>query len=195
MFEMHDKDYYNNDTVIERLNRSDAETIYMQEAHARVPNSKAYPLEEIHAAHPSWRRNYTNSISYMLALAVHQEFHHMALFGVHMSADEEYWHQRASCEYWIAIADAIGIDVYIHPDSAICSVPDIYGYTPLNPVIKEIRERRKGLLNGVNLLNNELRAKQEQLWRNQGAATECEFWLKKYKAYDGLTVTGEKQDE
>lgn len=66
---------------------------------------------------PSWH-NPQSSIGYMLCLAI-EGLHNIGLFGVDMSADDEYGYQRPDTFYLIGYARAAGLSVHIDPASSL----------------------------------------------------------------------------
>lgn len=99
--------------------------VYLQEKHPDIPNSVKYPLKEVIDAFGNY---FTNSISYMIALAVMEEFEEIGVWGVDMATDTEYDHQRPSCEYFLGVAVGRGIKVYVHPAADLLKVKTLYGY-------------------------------------------------------------------
>lgn len=99
--------------------------VYLQEKHPLVPCSVTYPLDEIVNKYGDY---FTNSISYMIALAIHEGFDDIGVYGVDMATDTEYDHQRPSCEYWLGVARGAGINVYIHPAADLLKKRYLYGY-------------------------------------------------------------------
>lgn len=99
---------------------------YMQEVYPEVPASAKYPLAEVLAMFP--RRYFTNSISYMIALAVYEGYTDISLYGVDMAQDTEYAEQRPSCEYMIGYCEGKGINFYLPIESDLLKTPFIYGF-------------------------------------------------------------------
>jgi len=93
--------------------------VYMQRPWNCCPHAVPYPLEAILKEFP--RKYFTNTISWMLALAILEGFKEIGIYGVDMAvssplrAQNEYSHQRPSCEYFIGIAEGRGIKVHL-PD-------------------------------------------------------------------------------
>jgi len=112
--------------------------IYMLDRVEEFPASVAFPRAEINAwlAERCGRRDgyfaadyYTSTISYMLALAIMQMRPEIHLYGIDLLQDDEYIYQRAGAEYLIGLARGMGLEVYIPPQSALCSAGYTYGYT------------------------------------------------------------------
>jgi hypothetical protein len=112
--------------------------VYMQEVNPDVPTSVRFPLEEMLQTFKSrgltGARYFTNSISYMLAyalyegLAVGHQWDEIQIFGVDMAVGDEYIAQRPSCEYWIGIAEGMGVKVFIPDASDLCKTAFLYAY-------------------------------------------------------------------
>ena len=100
--------------------------VYMQEKYPEIPMSVKYPLDEVLSMFP--RRYFTNSISYMIALAVYEGYTDISLYGVDMAVDGEYSEQRPSCEYMIGYCEGRGINFYIPPESDLLKAPFLYGF-------------------------------------------------------------------
>lgn len=100
--------------------------VYMQENFAEVPTSIKYPLEEILTMFP--RRYFTNSISYMIALAVYEGYTDISLYGVDMAVSGEYEHQRPSCEYMIGYCEGKGVNFYLPAESDLLKTLFLYGF-------------------------------------------------------------------
>ena len=124
--------------------------VYMQEVHPEIPTSVRYPVETIIEEFGAY---FTNSISYMLALAIHEKFEVIHVYGVDMATDTEYGHQRPSCEYFMGVARGRGIETYLPKTSDLLKAHFQYGYefkaqsdwdARVADVEKGIRERMRG---------------------------------------------------
>ncbi len=109
--------------------------VYMQKKYEDIPASIEYPLQEMierfgipRMAGKQKDAYFTNSISFMLALAITEGFQTIHLYGVDMAVGSEYDSQRPSCEYYIGIAKGLGIDVRIPTASDLLKTRFIYGY-------------------------------------------------------------------
>ena len=100
-----------------------------------IPTSIKYPLDKMieEFGIPRLKSKqkdayFTNSISFMIALAIHEGFKEIHVYGVDMAVLSEYNDQRPSCEYYLGIAKGKGIDVYLPTESDLLKTRFIYGY-------------------------------------------------------------------
>lgn len=174
--------------------------VYMFEPRPEIPTAVRYPLEEVLRLFP--RAYFNNTISWMIALALHEGFETIGIWGVDMALDgvhgqSEYGHQRPSVEYFVGWADGHGVDFYIPIESEICKCGFLYGKDNITPVRRKLTDRLDGLkaqevttvsqyeaikkelfavrgaLHAMRLLPLESVAEAErEKWRNQGATFE-----------------------
>ena len=117
--------------------------IYMQEARPEFPGAVKYPFEEMRKKFGDYF--WTSSLSYMLALAIEQKPDAIGLWGVDMSAHDEWAHQRPGCHYFIQEARRAGIEVYAPPESDILFPPTPYGYRESSAMWWKMNTRWKEL--------------------------------------------------
>lgn len=99
--------------------------VYMQQVWDVVPTSIVYPLEKTLADFGGY---FTNSVSYMIALAIAEEFEEIHVYGVDMAIDSEYHHQRPSCEYFLGLAAGRGIKIYVPSEADLLKTRFLYGF-------------------------------------------------------------------
>jgi len=130
--------------------------VFMLEAIAEIPAGVRYPIEEV-ISH--FRTSYfTNSISYMIALAIMMGFKEIHVYGVDMAVDTEYGDQRPSCEYWLGVARGLGILVYV-PDAAhLLKAAGLYGYNSgvMVAFTQSMRLRKQELIGRLQQCDQEL---------------------------------------
>jgi len=98
--------------------------VYLCKPHPDIPNGIEFPQAVFNLFPDYW----TNSVSYMIALAIHQRFKEIRIYGVDMAQQTEYAHQRPSCELLIGWALGQGIEVYIPPESDLLKSAYRYGF-------------------------------------------------------------------
>ena len=112
--------------------------VYNNEKYDDIPTSIRYPLETMvkefgvqrtGLVNPDTRDGYfTNSISYMIALAIYEKFETIEVYGVDMAVGSEYNDQRPSCEYYLGICKGRGIDMRLPAESDLLKTRFHYGF-------------------------------------------------------------------
>ena len=128
-----------------------------------VVNPWIYPIDEVLAKYCPADVNgviypyFTNSIDYMLCLAMLRNYKEIHLHGVEFISqnDDEYYQMRQSVNYYMGQAKAIGIKVIVQPHSSLLRGAYWYGYG---------NKRRDSL---EKLMSNEM----EEITKRR---TECE---------------------
>ena len=145
--------------------------VYMQQLWPEVPNAVQYPIQDILKAFP--RAYFTNTISYQMALAIMEGFKEIHIYGVDMAVSskillsDEYSHQRPSCEYFLGIAEGMGIKVYIPDSSDLLKARFLYGFqepqaTAFDNKLDDMVNNISGQINKADAQINELTRKREQ---------------------------------
>lgn len=111
-----------------------------------LPNAVAYPRDVIVE---KYGRYFTNTVSWMIALAIELGYKKIGIYGVDMAQDGEYQSQRPSCEYFIGLARGLGIEVEIPKTSDLLKNPFLYGFddsdeftAKMQARLRELHERR-----------------------------------------------------
>lgn len=99
-----------------------------------TPEASVYPIASILERFPD--RYFTNTISYMLALAIAEGCDELGLWGVDMAltgdplvpASNEYSVQRPSVEFYLGIATGCGIGLHVSASSTLLTARQLYGY-------------------------------------------------------------------
>lgn len=170
--------------------------IVLQEKREDIPMSVAFPKKEILSRFE--RAYFTNSVSWMMAYAIILGYKVIHLYGVNMAVDSEYSYERPSCEYFCGIAEGLGIELFIHPDSDLCKTTFLYGFEndyvlrhKIQVRINELEERQKLFENNKVVYLTEF-AKHKQLyeakikemeWAIQqcvGAINEAKYFYQSY---------------
>ena len=87
--------------------------VLMPEAHPDIPASQPYPEEDLVLA--GYRRYFTSSFAYMLALASHDLVagDEVRLYGIDLATNTEYERQRPCVEYWLGRLEGKGVGVVV----------------------------------------------------------------------------------
>ncbi len=145
LFEIHREEWFRRGSIPEHeaywdwLKSGHGCQVVMQGVHPEVPNSVEYPFDAVveDVFGHLWRqmgkgvvreKYFTSSFSYMCALAIHEGFERIELYGIEMVTGTEYGQQKASAELMIGIALGRGIDVVLPMESTMC-LAKLYGYS------------------------------------------------------------------
>lgn len=162
--------------------------LYMQKKDDRFPMSVKYPLDEVTEFFKEKGCNgakyFTNSISYMIALAIYEGFKEIHIYGVDMAQSSEFSHQRPSCEYFIALAEGMGIKVILPQNSDLIKTGMMYGYADDNQMrikmkerIKDLKDRKKAMHTDLNKLLGQKAQLEAGINQIQGAIDNNNFFI------------------
>jgi len=77
-----------------------------------IPLSQAFPLEE--CVKRFGTPYFTNTIAYMIAFALLKGAKEIELYGVNQAGSHEYTEERGGVEYWLGIANGMGVKITIN---------------------------------------------------------------------------------
>ena len=101
--------------------------IMMQDRYKDVPASIKYPFATMITEFP--RGYMTNTMAYMIALALMEGVTHLGVFGCDYRSNSEYGPQRGGAEYWLGVAEGRGVQVLLPPGCDLLNKPSLlYGY-------------------------------------------------------------------
>jgi hypothetical protein len=101
--------------------------IYMIETRPEIPNSVRYPIEQ--AIEYAGRDYFTSTPAFMLAIAAMSGFEEIHLYGINLAIGDEYFFEKACCEWWIGLLEGRGIKVYVPNASSLLKQYRRYGYS------------------------------------------------------------------
>jgi len=138
-----------------------------------------------------FRPYFTNTVSWLIALAIMMRPDELSLFGVDMAQDHvmaaEYSEQRPSCEYFLGIAEGVGIRLGIPPGSDLLGATHLYGYEDSGRVIEKMNSRYVELTNTRDQMGLQARQLEEQaahirreMAAVEGAQREGLYWRKNW---------------
>lgn len=149
--------------------------VLMWRKHPNIPNSIEYPLKEVLEEFDIYgedmaldqpdvrqRSYFTNTISWMLALAIRMGYKDIQVYGVNMAQDQEFQHQRPSCEFFLGWARGKGIKIYKPPVSDLLLSPFLYGYDDATAYMQKLEARRTELIERVENTRRQRIGMQEQ---------------------------------
>lgn len=170
--------------------------IYMQQKWDCIPKSTPYPIQQITAKFGTY---FTNSVSYMIALAIMQIAEagakgEIGCWGVDMATGSEYGPQRPSCEFFLGIAAGLGIAITIPPQADLLKTKFLYGFQEQEAaaweekvvsILNNMAERKAKAASRMNHLQTQVQqyigAEQaikelQRIWSNLG---ESKIWMDK----------------
>jgi hypothetical protein len=175
-------------------NQENVPAIVMQKHYPEFPRSVEFPIGELVSR---WRDFFTNTISYMIGLALLQNtvpapdeireafgiewvrkpggVREIHLYGIDMAAGEEFEYQRSSVEYYCGLAEAMGFKLYIPPRSDILKTPRRYGYEGAFSILDKIRQRDEEQAAEVQQVQAQLQQTRDHLMNLVGAQSERSY--------------------
>lgn len=126
-YEMHDPEKFTGSEHYDFLAKQHTFPIMMLRKYTDFPSSVEYPLSCIADNLDGERMYFTNTISYMLAHAIVENYDRIELYGIDMDHGTEYAYQKASAEYILGIAIGRGIEIVLPDGCSMLNAP-LYGY-------------------------------------------------------------------
>lgn len=164
--------------------------LYVQKQYEHLPNAIPFPFEEIFA----WMagkgfggsKYFTNTISYLIMFAAMSGFKEISVYGVDMSTDSEYMHQKASAEYMIGLCEGMGIKVYIPQSSELLKCNQLYAVESSNKLRHWVKAQQSELSKrSQHFAQQEQQARQAEFQAQiaqaelRGAKSAYMEWLKR----------------
>ena len=203
-FELHDLElFYRDDEDHKTFLRDFDGPVYVRAADYQlakrwgIVNAVPFPDQILTS---QFRPYFTNTVSWLLGLAILMRFEHMAIYGVDMAVDNvmqaEYAEQRPSCEYFLGIAEGRGIETYIPAGSDLLKASHLYGFEDAGPVLMKMGSRFTELGRAKEAIRAEVQKHQQaqaqlegQLSQLDGAMQEVAYWKKNWLINTTYEVT------
>lgn len=155
--------------------------VFMAQKEPTIKASIRIPFEELRAKHGPYY--WQSTMSYMLAMAIDElapraaagEKVSIGLWGVDMSATEEWAYQRPACQHFIGMALSIGINVVLPEESDLMRPPTMYGIGELNPRHIRFSARLAEVNANIGQLTQQQAQLQNKLAQFHGAKAELEY--------------------
>jgi len=157
--------------------------VFMSEVQPDIPSSVRIPFEALIEKYGPYF--WTSTIAYMLAIAIDTlqeraqrgEQVAIGLWGVDMSANEEWSYQRPACQHFIGLAKSLGIQIVLPAETDLMRPPTMYGIGEHNPRHIRLLARRAD----VEAQINELTANHDEIIKRtmmlKGALAEIDYVL------------------
>lgn len=121
--------------------------VFMTLKQPDIPSSVEIPYRDLVATYGPYF--WTSTLAYMIAMAIEalkprrerDEKVAIGLFGIDMSASEEYAYQRPGCQHFVGVAKAMGIDIVLPLESDLMRPTTMYGIGEHSHRHIKLRER------------------------------------------------------
>jgi hypothetical protein len=175
--------------------------VYIAEKDHHLPNGIVFPWRELVEEFGNYF--FTSSVAWMLAYAIKHNPEKIGLWGVDMSASEEYGYQRAGCHYFIQEAKNRGIDVYAPQQSDILQGVPLYGIKEQWPMFTKFAVRRNELKERLHKAESAIEAASRDVDVFRGALDDMQYqentWLQpdwtKFLNKDASNVSVDPQQD
>ena len=167
-FQIHHEDRFleGDHNTFEWMKQKHPFPIYVREEYVdQFPSAVAFPEKEIIR---KFGRYFSSQIAWMMALAIHEKYEEIHLYGIHMVMDDEYHFQKEGIEYYIGLARGMGIKVFIPPGCELLKTAFLYGFEDPSPLLLKVQHDIKEYQSKLKL-NNGLRQKnRDEMSKIQG---------------------------
>ena len=118
--------------------------VYLYKEDPRIQNGKIFPWEKYAAKYPHFALS--SQVGWMLAHAIEQKPEKIGLWGVDMSAESEYGHQRSGCQFFFwYMKHYTDIELFLPPQCDVGEEPALYGVREHWPQWQKYQARLKEL--------------------------------------------------
>lgn len=153
--------------------------VYMLERRPEIPASVLYPKDEMLAEYGPYF--FTSSLSWMFAKAIAEKPDEIGLWGVDMSATDEYATQRPGCHFFMDVCRRKGIKVTVPPESDLLAPPPLYGFHEIDPMAIKLTARAIELAHRKAAAQQEMEKKAQEVMFLAGAIEDLDYirktWL------------------
>ena len=158
--------------------------VWMAEAVPEIPNSHRLPVEDLTAKYGTYF--FTSSIAFMLACAIEDiledrastgDMGEISLFGVDMAANEEYGYQRAGCQHFITLAQSLGINIVVPPESDLLRPMPLYGIAESSHWMIKLTSRKRELEQRLAQANNKFSQARTEVDFLNGALDDLNYHM------------------
>jgi len=131
--------------------------VFMLQPVPSVKNCVLYPFEQMLKKYGPY--HFTSTMAWMLAYAIEQKPKAIGLWGVDVSANEEYARQRPGVQHFLGLAKSLGIEIVIPPESDVLQPCTLYGIAETHPRFVKLLARKaelEGRLKGAEATISQL---------------------------------------
>ena len=164
--------------------------VWMLEKQPQIVNSRRLPAESLVAKYGAYF--FTSSLAWMFALAIEEILNEresqkdmyagsppdeIGLWGVDMTATEEYGYQRAGCQFFAQLAEELDIKVVVPPESDLLLPPPLYGVSENDPMMIKLTMRKRELLGRMESEKQQVEAHKHNVSFLQGAIDDLDYMM------------------
>ncbi len=135
--------------------------LWVASEHPELPEANVFPKEQIMDAYGQY---FTNTVSWLTAHAMLQNYTTIGIWGVTMATRGEYGHQRPSCEYFLGRLEGMGCRLILPEESDLLKTRRLYGFDDVGD--------RMSVRNANRLADLKERASQQSA-AHENAKTQC----------------------
>lgn len=160
--------------------------VYTGEYVPELPTSVRLPREQLQEKFGPYF--FTSSLAWMMAWALESnpDLEEIGLWGVDMSAKEEYIEQRQGCHFFITEAVRRGIKITVPPESDLLQAPMQYAIDEWCPMMIKITARRNELLARQRNAQMQIQNANNELWFVNGALDDIDYFHRVWVSNAGL---------
>lgn len=118
---------------------------------------------------------FTSSLSWMMAFAIEQKPEDIAIYGVDLSATDEYDYQRPGFKFFIREAQKAGIRISIPAQSDLHEPMPLYAFQEHWPMWQKMKASRAELEGKIKSLEKEMNGKHDMIMALRGARDYAEY--------------------
>lgn len=171
-FEMHTLDIVkagSHSSIIDFF-RSAGDKLYAGHVNDEIPEAKIYPVEIV----SNYRGYMTSSIAYMIAMAIEEGATEIGIWGIDMTGDGEYIHQRPACEYLLGLAEGKGIKITLSAGCPLLQTQRLYALE-FSALSNEISQTVNDIDRAIEAANHEIMKAEYYKGQKAGLATAREI--------------------
>jgi hypothetical protein len=165
--------------------------VYVSAPDRRLPDAMVIDEKPLIAKYGPYF--FTSSLSWMMAKAIEAKPERIGIWGVDMSASDEYGYQRAGMHYFMQKAEEAGIPIILPAQSDLAMAPPLYGWKEHWPMYWKLRESEKELESRINKAHKDIRRITEEQLVLRGAREYLEYVKNTWLVDTGKIVDDPKQ--
>jgi hypothetical protein len=152
--------------------------VYVTKADGRLPNAIVLEVDRLVNKYPYFL---TSSLAWMMACAIEAKPERIGIWGVDMSANDEYAYQRPGMHYFIEKANEANIEIVLPPQSDLAMPIPVYGLKEHWPMYWKLNAFKDELEGRIAVLQKKMANAEKEALVLKGANDYREYiantWL------------------